>query len=195
MHSRIFRVPESAPILSPTHRWSSEAVSVLKLSLVMFLVKRSQAWLRDLQISVFSMGNPNDYEQNHSLREKPWVLWEFCLIHRNSRCAVLPGLMQGVGEQRSHWVFADVLGPQLMRNPFHPVAMGWWDCQVSWMSQDQWDRLGAAWVRLGPKSWYCISFVAAFQSISSHPFQNCYLPLNRIYRYTYNMIYTYTRHT
>jgi hypothetical protein len=49
-------------------------VSVLKLSLVMFLVKRSQAWLRDLQISVFSMGNPNDYEQNHSLREKPWVL-------------------------------------------------------------------------------------------------------------------------
>ena len=99
----------------------------------------------------------------------------------HSRCAVLPGLMQGVGEQRSHWVFADVLGPQLMRNPFHPVAMGWWDCQVSWMSQDQWDRLGAAWVRLGPKSWYCISFVAAFQSISSHPFQNCYLPLNRIY--------------
>ena len=113
---------------------------------------------------------------NHSLREKTLGFVRIFSYSHHSRCAVLPGLMQGVGEQRSHWVFADVLGPQLMRNPFHPVAMGWWDCQVSWMSQDQWDRLGAAWVRLGPKSWYCISFVAAFQSISSHPFQNCYLP-------------------
>ena len=130
---------------------------------------------------------------NHSLREKPWVLWEFSLIHIihvAQSCQDLCRELVNKGLTESLLMCWD-----LSWCGTRSIPLLWAGEIARSLGCLKTNETGSGLLEFGLDPSRGTVFLSLLHSSPSHLILSKIATFLWIYRYTYNMIYTYTRYT